>query len=246
MKHKIIPAILEEDFNEIKSKISLIKDQTDLVQLDICDGRFVKVKTWPFTDLNGEFEKIKSQIKLVEADLLDAHSLYSIIEEIKPDFIFHLAATFERTEEDLNFWQLNYQNELKLNHLTFDAAKECTNLQKFIFASSYLIYDPKLYLVKDSKQTTAPLKETDNINPRNLCGAAKLYAEKELDKKTQQSNNKSIISLLSKSPKEVQQEVIKILQEKFNLWVSCRIKKVIFIISKLKNKIIELEVLSSF
>lgn len=41
---------------------------------------------------NNNIEKIKSKIKLVEADLLDAHSLYTIIEEIKPDFIFHLAA----------------------------------------------------------------------------------------------------------------------------------------------------------
>lgn len=37
-------------------------------------------------------EHIKDQIKIEEADLLDAHSLITVIEKIKPDYIFHLAA----------------------------------------------------------------------------------------------------------------------------------------------------------
>lgn len=45
---------------------------------------------WRSKDNN--IEKIRQEIKLEEADLLDAHSLYSIIEKIRPDFIFHLAA----------------------------------------------------------------------------------------------------------------------------------------------------------
>jgi GDP-4-dehydro-6-deoxy-D-mannose reductase len=37
-------------------------------------------------------EGIKKDLHLHEADLLDSHSLYSTLEEIKPDYIFHLAA----------------------------------------------------------------------------------------------------------------------------------------------------------
>lgn len=37
-------------------------------------------------------EHIKHKIKIEEADLLDAHSLYTVIDKIKPDYIFHLAA----------------------------------------------------------------------------------------------------------------------------------------------------------
>lgn len=37
-------------------------------------------------------DAIKDKIKLHEADLLDAHSLYTIIDQIRPDYIFHLAA----------------------------------------------------------------------------------------------------------------------------------------------------------
>lgn len=37
-------------------------------------------------------DHIKNKIHFHEADLLDAHSLYKVIEEVKPNFIFHLAA----------------------------------------------------------------------------------------------------------------------------------------------------------
>ncbi len=41
---------------------------------------------------NDNIEHIKNQIQFHEADLLDAHSLYKVIEEVKPKYIFHLAA----------------------------------------------------------------------------------------------------------------------------------------------------------
>jgi GDP-4-dehydro-6-deoxy-D-mannose reductase len=37
-------------------------------------------------------DSIRSKIYLEDADLLDSHSLYTIIDKIKPDYIFHLAA----------------------------------------------------------------------------------------------------------------------------------------------------------
>lgn len=37
-------------------------------------------------------ESIKSRLRLEDADLLDSHSLYTTINKIKPDYIFHLAA----------------------------------------------------------------------------------------------------------------------------------------------------------
>jgi nucleoside-diphosphate-sugar epimerase len=98
-----------------------------------------------------------------------------------PEIIFHLAATFERTEEDINFWRHNYLNNILLSHQVIDAAKECKNLKKFIFASSYLVYSPSLYLFEKPISKPIKLKEDDRINPRNLCGAAKYYTEKELE-----------------------------------------------------------------
>jgi len=98
-----------------------------------------------------------------------------------PEIIFHLAATFERTEEDINFWEQNFENNILLSHKVIDAAKECKNLKKFIFASSYLIYDPALYLFKRPPKKPVKLKEEDGVDSRNLCGAAKYYTEKELE-----------------------------------------------------------------
>ncbi len=37
-------------------------------------------------------DHIKRKLKLQDADLLDSHSLYTILSDIKPDFVFHLAA----------------------------------------------------------------------------------------------------------------------------------------------------------
>lgn len=37
-------------------------------------------------------ESIKTQLHLEDADLLDSHSMYTTINKIKPDYIFHLAA----------------------------------------------------------------------------------------------------------------------------------------------------------
>jgi len=110
-------------------------------------------------------------------------SLLNPIEFISfdPEIIFHLAATFERTKEDKNFWELNYLNNIILSHKVINVAKECKNFKKFLFASSYLIYDPTLYLFKRYPQKPIKLKEEDKINPRNLCGAAKYYTEKELE-----------------------------------------------------------------
>ncbi|MBI2611195.1 GDP-mannose 4,6-dehydratase [Candidatus Gottesmanbacteria bacterium] len=41
---------------------------------------------------SDNIDHIKNKIQFHEADLLDAHSLYKVIEEVAPNFIFHLAA----------------------------------------------------------------------------------------------------------------------------------------------------------
>lgn len=97
-----------------------------------------------------------------------------------PDIIFHLAATFERTEEDADFWEFNFINNVVLSHKVVDAAKYCAGLKKFVFASSYLIYDPKTYLF-DNPVEPVKLSESGKMDTRNICGAAKYYTEKELE-----------------------------------------------------------------
>jgi ribulose-phosphate 3-epimerase len=46
---EIIPAILPKDYEELKDKLSLLCGVAPVAQIDICDGKFVKNTTWPFS-----------------------------------------------------------------------------------------------------------------------------------------------------------------------------------------------------
>ena len=97
-----------------------------------------------------------------------------------PDTVIHLAATFERSEESYGFWEENFLHNVKLSHHLMTIAKDLSSLKRFVFASSYLIYDPVLYQFDSEPNCPASLKESDSILPRNLTGMAKLAHEIEL------------------------------------------------------------------
>jgi len=102
------------------------------------------------------------------------------LEEFNPEYFFHLAATFERSEESFEFWNENYEHNVKLSHHLMTKLRNCKSLKKVIFASSYLIYDPQLYTSLQKTKKITRLKELDSIYPRNTCGAAKLFHEIEI------------------------------------------------------------------
>ncbi len=55
---EIIPAILPRDFAEIEEKVEMVVGIAPLVQIDICDGKFVTSTTWPYKKPDENFEKI--------------------------------------------------------------------------------------------------------------------------------------------------------------------------------------------
>lgn len=74
---EIVPAFLEQDFETIIQKIRPFHSITPLVQIDICDGRFVPTRTWPystsdivFATQNVELEKLKALGLPFELDLM--------------------------------------------------------------------------------------------------------------------------------------------------------------------------------
>src|SRR5690606_35695036 len=97
-----------------------------------------------------------------------------------PEFVFHLAATFERSTETPEFWDENDRHNVRLSHHLMGLVKQVSSVRKVVFASSYLIYNPDLYTFDAPAETPVTLKEEDPIHPRNLCGAAKLLHEIEL------------------------------------------------------------------
>lgn len=97
-----------------------------------------------------------------------------------PEIFFHLAATFERSEESYPFFGDNFHHNVRLSHHLLNCLKDAPSLESVVFASSYLVYDPRLYLSLVEKEHVAPLSEESSIYPRNICGAAKFYHELEL------------------------------------------------------------------
>lgn len=97
-----------------------------------------------------------------------------------PEIFFHLAATFERSEESYSFFNENFQHNIKLSHHLIQCLQSSRSLKRVVFASSYLIYDPSLYQFNQPQEEPSPLSEESSIYPRNICGAAKLFHELEL------------------------------------------------------------------
>jgi carbamoyl-phosphate synthase large subunit len=103
------------------------------------------------------------------------------LNNFKPEIFIHLAAVFGRSEESSEFWDEGFQNNVKLSHYLLDLVKDINSLKKIVFASSYLVYDPSMYIRNSHEHTpTGALCENSLINPRNLTGAAKLLHESEL------------------------------------------------------------------
>lgn len=55
---QIIPAILPKDWNELEERVEMVKGLSPLIQVDICDGRFVPSFTWPYKKHDQNFEAI--------------------------------------------------------------------------------------------------------------------------------------------------------------------------------------------
>ncbi len=103
------------------------------------------------------------------------------IEGLNIDTFFHLAATFERSTETYEFWDENYRHNLQLSNHLMGVLRHHEPLKRVVFASSYLIYNSNTFIF--DKPATEPVKLAEDyiIQPRNLCGAAKLMHETELD-----------------------------------------------------------------
>lgn len=98
-----------------------------------------------------------------------------------PDTVFHLAAAFERSREEPGFWNVNARDNLAVTHRLHEALRTIDSVRRYVFASSYLIYRPDLYLFDAAQDVARALVESDAVQPRNLCGAAKYLAESEID-----------------------------------------------------------------
>lgn len=111
-------------------------------------------------------EHIKDKIKVEEADLLDAHSLYTMIDKIKPDYIFHLAAQSFVQSSWASPTQTLEVNIIGTAHL-FEAVRK-TNLPITIqIACSSEEYGKVL-------PSEVPIRETNPLRPLSPYAVSKL------------------------------------------------------------------------
>jgi len=111
-------------------------------------------------------DHIKNKLRLEDADLMDSHSMYSILSKIKPDFIFHLAAqSFVQTSwaSPASTMEVNVVGTVHL----FEAVRRADISPVIQIACSSEEYG----LVKPEE---IPIKETNPLRPLSPYAVSKL------------------------------------------------------------------------
>jgi len=102
----IIPAILSQNYEDLKNKIALVRGIAPVVQIDLCDGIFVPSKTWPFSTGGGDdinfrailneeegmpfWEDVDFELDMMVADAVSNFDIYTKLSPKR--IVFHLEA----------------------------------------------------------------------------------------------------------------------------------------------------------
>lgn len=130
----VTPAILPTSFVELSEKIARIRPYANRVQLDVCDGRYVDTKTWPYTGAGPTIEELKRRGEVLpEADTIHygVDLMVANPDEVLGDFIalgatrliIHFRSTkdFKRTIDHITT-QYGYDKEFARDLLSVGMA----------------------------------------------------------------------------------------------------------------------------
>ena len=107
---EIIPAIIPQNLNVAREKISLVRDLVKKIQIDIVDGKYANTTSWPF---NGDqFEEVIKMVRgeenfpfikelEMELDLFVMHPIEYLSDFISmgfKSFVIHIDSTDHVTE----------------------------------------------------------------------------------------------------------------------------------------------------
>lgn len=109
---EVIPAILSQNYEDLKNKVALVRGVVPIVQIDMCDGIFVNNKTWPFATggandlhfqriLNEEegmpfWEDIDFELDLMVSDAVENFDIYTKLSPKR--IVFHIEAVGDLNE----------------------------------------------------------------------------------------------------------------------------------------------------
>jgi ribulose-phosphate 3-epimerase len=102
---EVIPSIIPQNLSVIREKLELILGLVKKVQIDVVDGIYVPVKTWPFIDKNAEdFVRLARGEErfpyiddfLIEIDMMVLHPIEYLVDFISlgaKSFVIHIDST---------------------------------------------------------------------------------------------------------------------------------------------------------
>jgi nucleoside-diphosphate-sugar epimerase len=123
------------------------------------------------------------EVVTLKSDLLDFDAVKQEVQTANPDIVVHLAARTEVEKsfyEQISFSQVNYIGSVNL----IEAAKTCSNLKNFVFASTMEVYgwQPISDQVKNHKiLDRVAFDENTEPHPNAPYAVAKLAVEKYLE-----------------------------------------------------------------
>jgi UDP-glucose-4-epimerase GalE len=129
-------------------------------------------------------EVIKSEgdLRVFEADLLEAEKIKKILEENKPDMVFHFGALCS-VDESMSQPELYFENNF-LGTLNLLEAMRLAKTEKLIFSSTCAVYD---------KSENLPINEDCPTGPISPYAESKLATEKMIKWFGRAHNLKSVI-----------------------------------------------------
>jgi len=141
---EITPAVLAKDFNELNEKLSKFVNLVSLVQIDICDGKFVPSISWPMNHSDQtSVERILNEEEGLpfwndldfEFDLmvLNAHKQFDFFMKLGAKrIIFHLEAETENSfKEFLESMDPYYKDNIEIG-LAINTTTSTDKLEPFI------------------------------------------------------------------------------------------------------------------
>ena len=119
-----------------------------------------------FNSISKSLNKQYVNVNLIEIDLTDINSITKVCESIKPDYIYHFAASINR-DRDFNIYTESYKINVEILHNLLKALQN-QDYKGFYFSSTSEVY---------GNSDNYPFYEDQNISPVSPYSLSKTMAE---------------------------------------------------------------------
>ena len=143
--------------SDYRGRRVLVTGGAGVIGRELIESLLAQGATVACVDLKARPGWLGDDVTYIEGDAADL--AVDEVRELAPEYCFHLAATFERTVETEGFWDENYHHNVEVSHHVATVARQVPSLRRYVFASSYLVYEPDLYLADAPREAPSPVQE---------------------------------------------------------------------------------------